>query len=154
MFVEQSCAVQCARGRCADPVHDPALIGCDIASQLVCNKNSEQCCQLDGILTPGSCEPFSVACSTRFVQCDGPNDCPATQVCCYLNNAAVESLTCKNASDCVDPPPTIPPGRFQRLRIVCDPSNSQCPTGSQCLQTDFPFVDMVFYHCTPAGETP
>lgn len=153
-FSEQSCAVQCARGGCVDPVRDPLLIGCDIASGLVCDKRSEQCCEPDGILTPGSCMPFSVNCQTRFVQCDGPNDCTGGQVCCYLNNSAVESLTCKDPADCMDPPPMIPPGRVQRFRIVCDPANPQCPTGSQCLKTDFPFVDMVFYHCTPPGEVP
>jgi hypothetical protein len=153
-FVEQRCPVQCAGGRCVDPVHDSGLIGCNITNQLVCDQDSEQCCQLNGLFTPGTCEPFSVACSTRFAQCDGPSDCPATQVCCYLNNAAVTSLTCRQAADCVDPPPTIPPGRFQALRVVCDPSNPQCPAGSQCLQAGTPFVDMVFFHCTPPGEVP
>jgi hypothetical protein len=153
-FVEQTCPVQCARGRCVDPIHDSGLVGCDVTDQLVCDTLSEQCCEPNGILTPGTCVASNVDCQTRFVQCDGPSDCPTAQVCCFQTNPAVESLTCKPATDCVDAPPNTTPVRGQRRRIVCDPSNPQCPSGSQCLQTGFPFVDMVFYHCTPAGEVP
>ena len=153
-FVEQGCTEQCARGRCVDPIRESGLIGCDRTKEVVCDSDFQQCCQLNGILTPGSCEPFSVACQTRFVQCDGPSDCPDPQVCCYQINPAVESITCKTVTDCVDTPPNTVPIRGQRRRIVCDPSNPECPAGSQCLQTEFPFVDIALYHCTPAGEVP
>ena len=153
VLTAQSCAVVCARGRCVDPTQDPSLIGCDNASGLVCNRDSEQCCQADGVAPPGACRSAAASCPTRFVLCDGPSDCPG-RVCCQTNNSAVQSLACRDAAECVQPVPTVPPGRFNQIRMVCDPANPSCPAGAQCLRSSLNFVDATFFVCVPAGESP
>ncbi len=146
----QSCAVQCARGRCVDPPNDASLVGCNLAEQLVCTRRTEQCCQNDGIFGPITCESLSASCPSRFVTCDGVNECNPGQVCCFTYNSAVSSLSCKAPEECVEGPPRL--GARTRLRLVCDPSNPVCPTGAQCLPGT-PFVDLIVYYCLPDGES-
>jgi hypothetical protein len=149
----ESCEVLCARGRCVDPSRDSTLIGCDIPSGLVCDSGTEQCCEADQVGPPGVCLGAGASCATRFLQCDGPSDCSG-RVCCFSENIAVTSLTCRDPQDCVEVPPASPGGFRTTLRAVCDPTSPQCPAGSQCLQSSRVFLDVVFYYCTPAGEVP
>jgi hypothetical protein len=158
-FVRTSCPVQCAGGRCVDPVHDPALLGCNKTSQIVCNTNAQTCCELrdppDGTIAIDNavfgspkCVPSSTSCPERFAECDGPSDCPSTQVCCFQTSAGASSLTCRSAADCTNPPVTGVQGvGGLGLSVVCDPVNPNCPAGSRCVQNAILFMDMTFYTC-------
>lgn len=79
--------------------------------------------------------PVCGATSTTTALCDGPNDCPAGQLCCHVAATNSTSQSCVNSygSPLCYSPPT--PGVY--ITTVCDPSLSEpCPSGMTCTQLE------------------
>jgi hypothetical protein len=87
-----------------------------------CTSQSDECC-LAG--TSSACQPRSSSCSGVPVQCDGPEDCPAGDMCCdrakasFLSSALFctgqgqcsgPATVCHTSADCPASNPTCVPG--------------------------------------------
>ena len=92
-----------------------------------CSLPNELCCVNQGGST---CIPDGTNCQGTDVFCDGPEDCPGTQVCCGQigTGTSYANLMCRNASQCT----------FQDQRIVvCGGDPSVCPNGTNCQASQF-----------------
>lgn len=95
--------------------------GSQAYSGVICEKVTcpQLCCP------GGSCAPSSVGCGDFFMACDGPEDCPAGQVCCIGIGAHYGSADCENPADC-----------GQSFQQVACHTTADCPVGT-CQQSQY-----------------
>jgi hypothetical protein len=80
--------------------------------------------------------------TNNYALCDGPNDCPTDQICCYFANGSSTA----NYTKCVPNDGSCPssnPGGFSQ--VVCSPNSPACTTGS-CTQLS-PYSILSAYTC-------
>jgi hypothetical protein len=122
-LVSTTCANGCAGGQC----RSLATIG--VAGLVTCG--SLQCQTSQGCSFGNGWGGGAVCGATlRYYSatCDGPNDCPSGQVCCYGVSGGHDA-----GVHCVPNDGSCP--RFQagsNYYLVCDPNQPACPAGSSC----------------------
>jgi hypothetical protein len=104
-----------------------------------CNVGTQFCCQQfvsGGGLNP-KCQPVNTQCIGPDIECDGPEDCGAGQVCCSIPASGNNNVDfkCRQASNCTNP----------SYRIVCGNDWTVCVPGQPCIP--HPWVPQYNY-CT------
>jgi hypothetical protein len=122
-LVSSTCANGCAGGQCRS-LSTIGVAGLVTCGSLQC-PTSQGCSFGDGWGGGAVCGATLRAYSAT---CDGPNDCPAGQVCCYGVAGGYDA-----GVHCVPNDGSCP--HFQagsNYYLVCDPVQPACPTGSTC----------------------
>ena|GEM_PF-3580346 len=124
-WITTTCPNGCAGGQCRSlsTVGTAGIVTC---GTLQCTA-SEGC----GFIAPAAKPPMCGTIGARnYAMCDGPNDCPGGQVCCYISptsgGGAYYYAACGAAGSC----PSSGPGGGSLL--VCDPAQPNCPGGTTC----------------------
>jgi hypothetical protein len=102
---------------CSRPGTPPGTVACGATS---CTTPGDVCCD-------GACAPASTTTCRYAVECDGPEDCPPTMVCCADGQ---QRVFCTN--DCSGVPVdfyTTPPAQQPSDGVVCR-TLADCPAGS------------------------
>jgi hypothetical protein len=120
-----TCPTGCAGGEC----RSFATVG--VAGQVTCGNlqcsTSEGCSFHNPGWGAGTAMCGEGASSYNVVMCDGPNDCPGGQICCYHTS----SSDSQGNTTCVPNDGSCPSSEMgYNSIVVCDPNGSPCPSGT------------------------
>jgi hypothetical protein len=137
-WVSSTCPNGCAGGQCRTfPFPTVNVAGSVTCGTLQCP--TSQGCSFGGGWTgaPVCGTPFKYYHAT----CDGQNDCPAGQVCCWIYSGGSDGgVACFPSGTC----PNFQMG--SNAYLVCDPNQAgSCPAGSTCTMLS-PYST---YYCQP-----
>jgi len=136
-WVTSTCANGCAGGQCRIyPFPTMDVAGTVSCSNIQCP--TSQGCSFGGGWSGGP------ACGTPFkayhATCDGQNDCPAGQQCCWLFSGGSDGgVGCFPNGTC----PFF--GMGSNAYLICDNSPGSCPAGSTCTM----LAPYSTYYCAP-----
>jgi hypothetical protein len=142
-WTELDCRQGCLTGQgvdaCrTDTVATAGLVACDYSSDTTCDVSGGNVCCLMLKQVPqhvctaaANCpDPTGSSDSTFRNVCDGDNDCPEGQGCCYQEYMSVNTFCTASAATCHD-------AEFVQQRRVCDPDGAPCPEGRICTRRVF-----------------
>lgn len=135
-----TCSLGCVANECRlDTVATAGKFACDTNAGLNCSKG--QTCYAGYVeatqSTEYSCSPLtgSYVVSSKM-ECDGPGDCGAGQVCCHIAYSLCD-VECVAEAECQG---TGTYCREEALRVVCDPlATEPCPNNLTCKKE--PWID-------------
>jgi len=121
-----TCSTGCSGTKCRTfgTAGDPSHVTC---SDLQCLTSQGGCYLNAPSVQAAACGTSAAA--NWYATCDGPNDCPAGQVCCrnmpLQGWGTAENTTCTSS--------TCPySGMGGTGELVCDPNSPVCPSGKTC----------------------
>ncbi len=139
-----SCPSGCLNGACRDGTYGTIGLAGTITCQttpglLTCTAPNNYCCFDPGAKT-GSCvtgSSSSPQCTLKgfLGSCDGPNDCPQGQSCCFSSFSGASNF---GSTGCF--------ASCNANHVVCDPLGAQCATGT-CKANTFYSGGTPLYTC-------
>lgn len=111
------------------PAEGAPGVACGVALPVLCASDAEKCClrslRTDSCIAASeSCTCDLAGCTTTEAYCDGPEDCPDSQVCCGTAGATgYVAFRCKDT--CSDP-------RVERVACHIGAADDMCPSGLIC----------------------